>query len=378
MRKRIGVGLCLGLLCAGASAQQKELRTGIDFRAPIARAAVLGPEDLVLATHAELYRVRDGKVALAVRREPESRLVLAPGGRLYAWVRVISDVRRPVTEVRLHVLDREGDVLLRIEKAAGEAELILGADGKLILTRAPEIDWEGRLGDFRYTFWSADGRQLRSHSLPYGPYVLADDGSAIVVLTPQAAHAFSPAGAPLWRAEGHYRKGALSSEGRVALLNPADRKSLREIHVVTGGQRGRTLLLPTAVHHLAVTPDGRRGAVAGDRGRYFFLDVARAALREGRTLPAEGGTPYIFDLELAEQGRVALMGILHRSKETQRWPRASVIAMRMNGRAVFSTTFDVDDPTAGEPSIDIRAGDATFVAYTRDRLFTGRINGGTR
>ncbi|MGZ5441895.1 MAG: hypothetical protein ACXW5U_02350 [Thermoanaerobaculia bacterium] len=376
MRKRT-VGLCLVLLCAGASAQQKELRTGIDFRAPIVRAAVLGPDDLVLATHAELYRVRDGRAGLAARQEPESRLVLAPGGRLYAWVRVSGDAKRPVTEVQLHALDSQRGTLLRIEKAAGEAELILGTDGKLILTRAPEIDWEGRFGNFRYTFWSADGRDLRSHSLPYGPYVLADDGSAIAVLTPQGAQAFSPAGAPLWRAEGHYRKGALSSDGRVALLNPADRKSLREIHVVTGGQRGRTLTLPTAVHHLAITPEGRSAAAAGDRGRYFFLDVARAALREGRTLPSEGGTPYIFDLELAEQGRVALMGILHRSKETQRWPRASVIAMRTNGRVAFSKTFDVDDPTAGEPSIDIRGGDATFVAYTRDRLFTGRINGGT-
>lgn len=379
MRKRITGVICLALLCAaGVSAQQKELRTGIDFRAPIVRAAVLGPDDLVLATHAELYRVRGGQAALAVRQiEPNARLVLAPGGRLYAWIRVIGDPPRLTTEVLLRDIDAKEGPTLRVEKAAGEAELILGTDGKLILTRAPEQDWEGRFGNFRYTFWSADGRELQSHSLPNGTAVLADDGSAVAILTREGTHAFSPTGAPLWRVEGRYRKGAISSGGRVALLNPADPKSLAQIHVVTGGQRGRTLELPTAVHHLAITGAGRNAVAAGDRGRFFFLDTLRGALREGKGLPSDRGTPYIFDLEVADDGRVALLGILHQSKESPRWPLASVVAIRSNGRIAFSKTVDVDDPTASEPSIDIRGGDAAFVAYTRDQLFAGRINGGT-
>lgn len=378
MRKRIVGVIGLALFCAAGVSAQKELRTGIDFRAPIVRAAVIGPDDLVLATHAELYRVRGGQASLAVRQiAPNARLVLAPGGRVYAWVRAQGEPHRVTTEVLLRTLEGREGPTLNVTKVAGEAEVILGADGKLILTRAPELDWEGRFGNFRLTFWSADGRELRSLSLPYGPAVVASDGSAVVILTEKAAHAFSPEGNALWTVEGHYRKAALSSGGRVALLNPADVKSLQRIDIVTNGDRGRSIQLPTAVHHLAITPEGRNAAAAGDRGRYFFLDTQTTRMREGKALPRERDTPYIFDLELAEDGRVAILGVLHQTKETPRWPRASVIAMRSNGRAAFSRTVDVTDPTANEPSIDIRAGESTFVAYTRDQLFTGRVNGGT-
>ncbi|HEY0142542.1 MAG TPA: hypothetical protein VGF48_16710 [Thermoanaerobaculia bacterium] len=378
MRTRILGMVCLTFVCAAGVSAQKELRTGIDFRAPIVRAAILGADDLVLATHAELYRVRGGTASLAVRQlEHDARLILAPGGRAYAWSRQRGETRRPITEVLLRTLGNEQGPTLRIDKAAGEAEVILGSDAKLILTRAPELDWEGSFGNFRYTFWSAEGRELQSHSLPYGPAVLAADGSAIVILTSEHALAFSANGAPLWRIEGRYRKAAVASDARAALLNPADRKSIQQIHVVTNGRRGRTIELPTAVHHLAITREGRSAAAAGDRGRYFFLDVTRAALREGKALPADRGTPFIFDLELAEEGKVVILGVLHRAKGTPDWPRASVIAMRSNGRVAFTRTVEVDDPTANEPSIDIRGGDSAFVAYTRDQLFTGNVDGVT-
>lgn len=374
MRKRIMGVVCLSVLCAAGVSAQRALRTGIDYRAPIVRAAILGQDDLVLATHAELYRVRGGKASLAVRQlASDARLILAPGGRAYAWSRQRGDARRPVTEVLLRRLDGEDGPTLRVDKAAGEAEVILGSDAKLILTRAPERDWEGTFGNFRYTFWSADGRELQSHSLPYGVAVLAADGSAIAILTGQHALAFSANGTPLWRFEGRYRKAAIASEARVALLNPADRQSIRQIHVVTGGQRGRTIELPTAVHHLSITAEGKSAAAAGDRGRYFFINVLRASLREGQALPADRTTPFIFDLELADDGRVAILGVLHRAAAAPHWPRASVIAIRANGRVAFTKTVEVDDPTAGEPAIDIRGGDSAFVAYTRDQLFTGTI-----
>lgn len=378
MRKRIMGVMGLALFCAVGVSAQKELRTGIDFRAPIMRAAVLGPDDLVLATHAELYRVRGGQASLAVRQiAPNARLVLAPGGRVYAWVRAEGEPHRVNTQILLRKVDGGEGPTLNVTKVAGEAEVILGSDGNLILTRAPEVDWEGRFGNFRYTFWNADGRELRSLSLPYGPVVLASDGSAVVILTSEGAHAFAPSGETLWRVDGRYRKAALSSGGRVALLNPADVKSIQQIHVVTNGQRARSIELATPVHHLAITAEGRNAAVAGDKGRYFFLDTQTTRMREGKALPRERDTPYIFDLELAEDGRVILLGVLHQTKDTPRWPRASVIAMRANGRVAFSRTVGVNDPTANEPSIDIRPGDAAFVAYTRDQLFAGRVNGGT-
>lgn len=344
------------------SAGDWTLLVGADLNAPIVRGAFDANRGATwLATYGALYRVEEGKPRVVSKRPaPNAQLLLAPGGEVYAWVAVEGDA----TRILLLGVEGEPRAEIRAPRGAGPAGLILGFRGKLIVTAAPLDDPEGMRGRFRYTFWSEGGKELQSVVIdsPAVP-ILAGDGSAIALLGEKEAAAFSASGERLWSVGGTFRKGAISSGGKRAALNPSERKSINQVVVVTDGKPATPVILPTAVHHLAISPDGALLVAAGDRGRWFIVN---GAARERPALRSTAGQPYIFDLELAGPDTI-VFGLLHRrGEQSASWPAGSIVAVRGDGSTIVRRDFEIQEPTGFVPNVDVTWGESALVGSTRE------------
>jgi hypothetical protein len=344
-----------------------------DYRGVVARAAVEEDGQTVyLATRAALYVARGEKLErVDDRASQDGRLVLAPGGGLYAVLAPAGDARA-LFNVELRALPDGNRVTLapRERKEGGFLGVILGFRGRLIVTVTPLRDWEGVQPPFLLTFWSRDGQPLAEvriddHVNP----VLDPAGTALLLLGRKSASAYSPEGKLLWTRDGEYRRGAISGGGALALLNPA--KNIRDVIVVRDGQAANPISAPTPVHLLVLPTEGRRGLVVGDKGRWFHLDLTRPRLAEGR-LPIRE-LSYIFDAEFLDESTI-VFGVLHPADASLRkgWPRGTIIAVNATGRPVFRRVFHLGDATAGEPAIDTTWRSGVFVGFTRGQTLVGR------
>ena len=321
-----------------------------------------------LATLASLYKVRDGKAErIAEPPAPGAQIQLAPGGKVYAWL-IPEERAQGMYLVRL--MDTAGGQLAELkpsEPPYGAGALILGFEGKLIVTVTPLDDWQGVHGRFRHTFWSRDGRELGKVITPEREIPVAGaDGGSLLLLGDQQATAYSEEGKLLWRADGRFRKGAIARRGTVALLNPASREAIDQVHVFTGSDRPAVVKMPTPVHHLRLAPDGSTAVVGGDRGRYFFLDPASGRVTEGAPLPFKAGL-FLSDLQLLDRDTLAI-GLLQRQGDPPRhtWPRGDVVVVTRSGKILFRTEYPIREPLASRPAVGATFGAPVVIAFTLD------------
>jgi hypothetical protein len=344
-----------------------------DYRGAVTRAAVEEEGGTIyVATRSGIYQSKGERLErIADRSGDEGRVVLAPGGGLYA-VLVPGTHAQTLFGVEVRTLPEGSAVPLRPmkEQPGGYLGVILGFRGNLIVTVAPLRNWEGTEPPFLFTFWDRDGSPRGS--------VLVDDhvnpvvdpsGKSLLLLGRKSASAYNGDGKLLWTREGRYRSGAISSGGSVALLNPA--KDIRQVVIVRSGGEGNAVTFPTPVHQLVLPTEGSGGLVIGDRGRYFQLDLTTSRFREGR-LPLRERS-YIFDADYLDE-KTFVFGVLHPADESLRkgWPRGTIVAVTSQGRAVFLRTFELGDAIAGEPSIDTTWRSGVFVGFTRGTTIVGR------
>jgi hypothetical protein len=354
---------------AGQNRLSWQLRTPRDLPAPVQQAAIEpGLRTVHLATLGNLYEVRDAKaVALTKSPVPEARIMLAPGGGVYAW---LIPNGKPEALYGAQLKNMEGKVLANLtidEPPHGFGILYLGFRGGLIVTAAALDDWRGIRGRYLYTFWSLEGKVLRKLIRPSrGIGILAEDGTALLLLGEKEATAYSPDGTQLWQLDGRYRKGAIAGHGKLALLNPAQREGIDQVHLFTGSAQPIVLKVPTPVHHLRIAPDGSVGMVGGDRGRYFFLDPAAGKLGEGKRLPFDGEL-FLTDLELVDSDTLAL-GVLLRQDDPPRhtWPRGGIAVVSRRGEVLFRREYPIREPLSSRPAVDVTFGVPAAVGFTLD------------
>jgi hypothetical protein len=354
-----------------------QLTTDQDYVGPVQRAVLDGDGRAVhLATLATLYRVEGGAVQLVAQRpEEEARLVLAPGGEVYAWL--IPKVEwQGLFYIRL--MDMSGQQLAELkldEFPYGFGTLYLGFQGQLILTASPLDDWEGVFGDFMYVFWSRDGERLADMILPRQLGFPDPSGTAIVLLGEEAAAAFSSSGEELWQLSGQYRAAASAQDGNLALLNPEATAAIDEVHIFDGGGQPTVVQVATPVHDLIMVPDGSIALIVGDQGRYWYLDPLSTDLQEAPQLPYDQMF-YISDAEFLTDDWVALSG-LHRVGEppNHTWPKGTIVVRDQAGNTAFEQSFDIREPLAHIPAIDATYGQTLFVGYTEDTTILVDLGG---
>ncbi len=346
-----------------------QLATAKDIPAPVQRAAFdPGSETAYLATLTNLYEVRNGR-ARSIAKMPRhgARLLLAPGGGMYAWL--IPD-DKPADLFTVQLVDISGEFLadLQLEKAPyGFGGLHLGARGRLVVTVSALDDWQGGHGRFLYAFWSRDGRLLGTVVRPEKEIgIVAADGTSILLLGEKEALAFSADGEILWRLDGRYRKGAIAAGGKLALLNPADREAIDRVHVYTGSAGPRVVTMPTPVHKLRLTPDGSAAVVTGSGGRYFFLDPAGGRFDEGKRLPFDAAL-FISDIEFIDHGTLAI-GVLERNGDPPQhsWPRGGLVVVDRGGDVLFQSHHLIREPFSSRPAIDAVYGLPMLIGFTLD------------
>jgi hypothetical protein len=354
-----------------------QLFTDEDYVGPVQRAAVVeGGQAVYLATLAALYRVDDMGVQLAAERpEEEARLVLAPGGEVYAWL--IPQVEwQGLFYIRLMDMSGRQFAELQLDEFPyGFGTLYLGFQGQLILTASPLEDWEGVSGQFLYAFWNLDGQRLADVVLPRQLGFPDPNGTAILLLGQEEALAFSSSGEELWRLSGQYRAAALAQDGNLALLNPEATAAIDEVHIFSGGGEPTVVQIATPVHDMILVPDGSRALIVGDQGRYWYLQPLSADLQEAPLLPYDGRF-YISDAEFLTQDWVTLSG-LHREGElpNHTWPSGTILVLDQAGNTAFEQTFDIREPLAHIPAIDVTLGQTLFAGYTEDTIILVDLGG---
>jgi hypothetical protein len=362
------------LVCQPRSVQAEngvvwEFFTNRDYRGSVQRGAVdAASGEIYLATMATLYGVHDGEIFAAAERPKENaRLHLAPGGGVYAWL-IPYNTWDGLFSVRLMQVPDKQIAELRFEEFPhGFSALYLGFQGKLVVTATPLEDWQSLTGRFRYTFWSRDGRALKKLEVPGQQVGILDGtGTTILFLGQKAVTAFSASGKQLWQLPGQFRKAAVAKEGKLALLNPASRESINQVVIFGGSGEPAIVTLPTAVHHLALTPDGAQAAVIGDSGRYFFLDTATGDIKDGPALPLDA-VSFVSDVEFLDTDTLVL-GALQRTGEPPQhtWPSGSIIVIDRGGRVVFQKKFPISEPVAFVPAIDATFESELFIGFTQD------------
>jgi hypothetical protein len=345
-----------------------ELHAYRDYAGPAQRIAI-DPSGQVswLATPSTLYELREGAPKV-VDAGPGggAQLLLAPGGGLHAWM-IPGQAPKGLFTVRLMASPARRVADLHLEKFPfGFGALYLGAGGKLVVTASPLDDWQGLSGRFLYVFWSVEGRRLADMILD-GPRIGVVDpaGTAIVLLGKAEAVAFGARGQELWRRKGHYRKAALGAGGMLALLNPAGRELLGEVHVVRG-DKDTVVRIPTPVHDLALSPDGALGALVGDRGRYFLLSVDSAKVREAQRLPVDGAF-YITAARFID-AKILVLGVAQRDEKapSRGFARGAVLAVGVDGQVLLQRSLRIEDSTFS-PFLEVTPGSRTFAAFTPQR-----------
>ena len=347
-----------------------------------------------LATRAALYEIQmeEGQPRVrTISKKPEKgeRLVLAPGGEVYAWL-IPHPSSRGLFFVRLFNISGNKIAELNLRKPPyGFGELYLGFQGKLIVTATPLDDWEGIRGRFKFAFWKKDGTMLYDVDLNGRQMgVLDPTGEAILLLGDEKAIAFSQEGNELWRHSGKFRKAAIAQKGNLVLLNP---KSLREIkedkeikRVLIGTPKDKQLRvrevevptpgvlppgLPTQVHGLTLAADGSSAVVVGDQGRYFDIDLLKGNWQERKplseVLPLFDGTSDIFHSEFVNSKKTLALGIQHRTSKGT-WPKCTIIITDQNGNALIRKEFPIREPTSFIPIIDVTFGSQFIIGSAQD------------
>ena len=350
-----------------------EFFTNREFRGPVIRAAIDETRGSVfLATRATLYEVREGKPRVyAERPSDDAKLILAPGGKVFAWLQTLPGTLELFT-VELRFVDNpDRRVTLKPAKgpAPGFLSLILGFQGRLIVTVTPHQQAMVQQPPLRYSFWNTDGNLVKEIDLDDVSDPMVDpSGRSLLLLGRESAVAFSNSGERLWDQRGRYRKGAISFGGTTALLNSAE--AINDVVLVVN-REPRHLRFATPVHHLVLPLEGAVGFIAGDRGRYAFVDLKTAKLQEGR-VPLQQFS-YIFSTEFLDPTAI-VAGVLHPADESLKhgWPRGSIVAFDLRGNVKFLRTFDVSQATAGVPGVDALFGKRRFVGYTHERALAAR------
>ena len=350
------------------------LNTDIHYQGPVQRSVVDFENKVVyLATLTSLYGVREGKVEEIARRpekEKEARLLLAPGGDVYAWLLPDSH-GRGLFYIRLFNISGGIIAELRLKDFPyGFNAFYMGFKGRILVTASPLDDRDGIGGRFQYTFWNQQGDILKR--LPMDGQqtcVLDGAGTTILFLGKKEAVAYSPRGDKLWGLPDRFRKAAVTREGRLALLNPSSREQINQVVVYEAGKKPETATIKTPVHGLTLTPDGSSAVVVGDQGRYFFLDPSTLNVQEGQRLQSIGleGVFYITNLRFVNPQMLA-MGILHRQGQPPKatWPRSTILFMDREGNVAFRTALEIRRATAFDPKVEVAFGSRFIVAYTEE------------
>lgn len=321
-----------------------------------------------LATPAALFRIHNSQVqALSEPPVKGAQLILAPGGAIYAWLIPVPK-SQGLFSVRLMSLSNDllAELLPEEQPPLGFATTFIGFQGKLLVTVSPLDDHEGLGGRFRYTFWDRHGKVRKSIVLnAFHSGVVDAKGTVILLLGPEEAAAYSADGTRIWHLPGRFRQAAVSTDGRFALLNPAERKAIDRV-VIFDGKKSVEVTVPTPVHHLRIAPDTSFALVVGDRGRYFHLNPASGQLIEGTPLPFEGFYT-ISDAELLDQNTIAL-GVLHRSGKPpgHSWPQGSVVVLDREGNIKFMKKWKIREPIAFLPALDVTYHDRYLIGFTED------------
>ena len=349
-----------------------EVFTGENLLSPVQRAAI-DPEDgtVLLATFGNLYAAKDG-LFRPVLQPPTSdaRFGLAPGGKLSAWL-IPVEGEEPYWDVYIRDLSSSLQIQLKPQEVPkGFGGLYLGYQGNIIVTFTPLDDWRGIKGRYRFTFWSRDGQPLAKVIRPTRELcILASDGSSLMLLGEKEASAYSSKGEKLWCVEGNFRKGALARDGKIALLNPSTVKELNQVLIVHGPDKVQKQEIPTPVHHLQLTHDGFAAVVGGDRGRYFYLDPKGGRFKEGNRLPFDREI-FITDIEFIDNETLAI-GVLQREGDPPKhtWQMGGVAVINREGKILFRKEFNIEEPYASRPALDVAFGKAAFIGFTMDRTF---------
>lgn len=340
-----------------------------DIPAPVQRAAIDPVSGATyLATLFDLFEVKNGQVmSIAERPHQSARLLLAPDGGVYAWL-IPNENQGPLVTVRLVDISGEHLSELRLDKAPyGFGGLHLGSRGRLVVTVSALDDWQGSKGRFLYGFWSRDGKLLKTLERPQKETtIIAADGTSVLLLGMKEALAFSPKGELLWRLEGQFRKAAIAAGGKVALLNPADRKAINSVYVFRGSGKPSVVKMPTPVHKLRLTPDGSTAVVTGSGGRYFFLDPAKGRI-DKETRPPFDASLFISDIEFIDHETIAV-GVLERHGDPPRhsWPRGGLAVIDRKGKVKFRSHHAIREPFSSRPAVDAAFGTSKFIGFTLD------------
>lgn len=341
-----------------------ELRADRDYSGPTQRVVVDSASQVTwLATPSTLYEISDG-VPRVVDKGPGdgAQLALAPAGGFHAWL-VRGQAPGGLFTIQLMAAPARRVAELKMEKFPyGFGALYLGAGGNLVVTATPLDDWQGLSGRFLYIFWNRDGKRLGDATLN-GPRIGVVDptGSAIVLLGETEVVAFGAGGQEIWRLPGRFRKAALADGGKLALLNPAERERLGQVVIVRNGKATVTRI-PTPVHDMALSPDGSRGVIVGDIGRYFHVEVDSAEVKESAPLSMDG-TFYITAARFLDE-KTVVMGVAQReSKSSKRFTRGAVVAVGLDGQILLQRSIKIEDNTFA-PLLGVTPGSRTFAAFT--------------
>jgi hypothetical protein len=351
---------------------EANLHAGRDYQGQVQGIAFDRSGTAWIATGQTLYRVRSGKAEVVdVAAGRGDRLAVAPGGDIYARLatRGVPGGLFTVELLRLVRLPREPIAVLRLpEFPFGFGKLYLGGAGKLIVTATPLDDAEGLGGNFLYVFWSREGEALAKATLKGLRTGIVDAaGTALLLLGEDDAIAFSSRGKRLWKLDGRFRNGILSSNGEVALLNPAATDSLDEVHV---RQRGKATIVTvrSPVYELAVAADGSTGAVAVDNGGLFFVTPSlcdqSCEFREAPPLPVDG-TFFVSAIRFADSDTLAV-GVIQRQGEEPAvsFPAGATLVVSTAGEVLFRSRIEVGQPATWGPSIDVSYDTGYFAAHT--------------
>ncbi|MBI3187077.1 MAG: hypothetical protein HYZ31_04275 [Gammaproteobacteria bacterium] len=325
-------------------------------------------DDVYLTDTKNLYNIREGKPLLVAKTpQDDAYLQLAPGGKVYAWL-VPNPAWQGLSSIQLMSMPYKKVSELHLDEFPyGFGALILGYEGNIIVGVSPLDDWQGLTGRFQFTFYNREGKLLKKLILPK-PYtwVLDPLGNALLLLGTDDAIAFDATGERLWQINGRFRKAAIADAGKLALLNPVTHDDIDKVLIYTGLDKPVSLQLPTPVHQLSLTPDGKLGVIVGDKARYFLMDTHNKKLDEGAKLDLPG-VSFISDIQILNKNTFAI-GLLHRSGEPplHTWTTGSIVTVDRDGRVIFKKSFMIRKPLAAFPSITTRYDTKMFIGRTVD------------
>ena len=327
--------------------------------------------DAWIATKHTLYQIRDGKLSVAESRVDET-LQLAPGNGVHAWLRARKYGRFDFGVVATPTM--KIGALFQHERSGFDG-LYLGRKAQAIVTTSPLDNREGGHGPVEYVFWSLEGNAVGRTTLAQRSIGILDpNGTTLLLLGDTDARSFSAKGVNQWRYAGRYRKGAVSENGAIALLNPRD--SIWKVHLIGQGKKMTVIELPSPVHHLALAADGSVGAIAVDKGGVFLVDTTSGKLTEV-TLPLVG-VHFVTDIRFLDSTTITLGLILAADEGPDKFGRfsfqkASVMAISIGGDLEFRQDFTLDQPDVFAPLIDVAYGTKQFAGRAGHRVLIVRL-----